>query len=182
MYGIVNKVIRELVVANYGEAKWEAIRKKSGVTIDLFLSNEAYDDTITYKLAIAASEELNVSTDQVLHSFGEWWVLKTAQQHYGSMMSAGGKNLREFLINLPNFHNRVSLLFPKLSPPEFRISNLKEHSLHLHYYSGRPGLNQFVHGLVSGLAKMFNEEIVIQHIDSRDKGLDHEVFLIQWII
>ena len=51
MYGIINKAIENLVVEKFGVEKWEIIKLKSGINIDFFLSNEPYDDAITYKLA-----------------------------------------------------------------------------------------------------------------------------------
>ena len=39
MYGIVNKAIEDLVIANFGEDKWEAIKERSGINIDFFISN-----------------------------------------------------------------------------------------------------------------------------------------------
>ena len=56
MYGIVNKAIQDLVIHHFGMEKWEAIKTRSGVDIDYFLSNEPYDDAITYQLAILQSE------------------------------------------------------------------------------------------------------------------------------
>ena len=49
MYGIVNKAIQDLVTETFGEDKWEAIKEKSTVDVEFFLSNEPYDDDITYK-------------------------------------------------------------------------------------------------------------------------------------
>jgi len=37
MYGIVNKAIEDLVIANFGEEKWEAIKDRSGIDIDFLL-------------------------------------------------------------------------------------------------------------------------------------------------
>ena len=65
MYGIVNKAIEDLVVANFGLAKWEAIRDRSGIEVDFFISNEAYDDEITFKLALAVSEEMHMPMNEV---------------------------------------------------------------------------------------------------------------------
>jgi hypothetical protein len=71
MYGIVNKAIEDLIVSNFGEDKWLEIKERSGVDIDFFISNEPYDDEITFKLAIAAGEVMNLSVGQVLEAFGE---------------------------------------------------------------------------------------------------------------
>ena len=157
MYGIVNKAIEELVVANFGEDKWDAIKLRSGIDIDYFISSEPYDDAITFQLAIAVSQE-----------------------KYGGLMEAGGDNLKQFLINLPLFHNRVMLIYPKLTPPEFKVTNVTENSINLHYLSKREGLQDFVRGLIQGLGIMYSTPVTINLIQTRDEGSSHEVFNIIW--
>jgi hypothetical protein len=180
MYGIVNKAIEDLVISNFGEEKWEAVKTRSGVDIDFFISNEPYDDDITYKLAGAVSEEMNIPVSAVLQTFGEWWILKTGKEKYGGLMDAGGNSLREFLINLPAFHYRVMLIYPKLTPPEFKVSNIEEQSIYVHYFSKREGLEEFVRGLLTGLGKMYNTPMEVEIIQSRNEGSDHEVFKVSW--
>jgi len=180
MYGIVNKAIEELVTTNFGEEKWEAIRLRSGIDIDFFISSEAYDDDITFKLAIAVSEEMGMTVSDVLIALGQWWVLKTTKEKYGGLMEAGGKDLREFLINLPLFHNRVMLIYPKLTPPEFKVTDITENSIHLHYLSKREGLQDFVRGLIQGLGIMYNTPVTINLIQTRDEGNSHEIFNVIW--
>ncbi|MEI6184465.1 MAG: heme NO-binding domain-containing protein [Bacteroidota bacterium] len=180
MYGIVNKAIESLVIENFGETKWKIIKENSGIDVDFFMSNEPYDDDITYKLAGAVSKEMNITVSDVLITFGEYWVLKTGKEKYGSLMEAGGSNLRDFLRNLPAFHNRVMLFYPKLTPPEFKVSHEEERSLHLHYFSKREGLKEFVRGLIQGLGKLYSTPVQIELIEDRDAGADHEVFKVSW--
>ena len=180
MYGIVNKAIEDLVIENFGEDKWDVIKTKSGVEEDFFISNEPYDDDITFKLVVSISEEMNLPVSAVLQTFGEWWILRTTKDKYGGLMESGGNSLKEFLVNLPIFHNRVMLIYPKLTPPEFKVSNLEENSIKVHYFSERLGLQEFVRGLLSGLGKMYNTAIEIELIESRDKGNTHEIFKVSW--
>ena len=180
MYGIVNKAIEELVTEQFGPDKWVAVKEKSGVDIDFFLSNEPYDDAVTYQLAGAASEVLDIPLNNILEAFGEYWVLKTGKEKYGALMQAGGSSLKEFLINLPAFHNRIMLIFPKLTPPEFHVSNIEERSLCLHYFSKREGLQGFVRGLLQGLSKLFDTPSEIALLQSRTGGHDHEIYQINW--
>lgn len=180
MYGIVNKAIQDLITQKFGAENWEAVRAKSGVDVDFFLSNEPYDDDITYKLAVAASEVLGITVGQVLNAFGEWWILKTGKEKYGSLMEAGGHNLKEFLVNLPLFHNRIMLIYPKLTPPEFKVSHIENDSIHVHYHSKREGLQEFVRGLLSGLAIMYKVDVSIELLQSRDNGNTHEIFKVNW--
>ncbi|WP_430399953.1 heme NO-binding domain-containing protein [Flavobacterium sp.] len=180
MYGIVNKAIQDLVIANFGEEKWENILDRSGIEEDFFISSEAYDDDITFKLAGAVSKEMNMPINDVLVAFGEWWVVKTTKEKYGGLMESGGSSLKEFLENLPLFHNRVMLIYPKLTPPEFKVSDISERSLNLHYFSKREGLQEFVRGLIQGLGIMFNTETKIELLQTRDLGDDHEIFKVSW--
>jgi hypothetical protein len=180
MYGMVNKAVEEMARANFGDDAWMKIKTKAGIATDVFISNEPYSDSMTYQLVEAACEVLGLTADQVLHAFGEWWVLRTAREGYGSLMSAHGATLREFLLNLPNLHSRVAMFFPNLEPPEFGVSEVQERSLHLHYRTRRPGLTTFVVGLISGLGKMFATPVDVQVLCSRAQGHDHDIFDIRW--
>ena len=95
-------------------------------------------------------------------------------------MKHGGDSLRSFLINLPSFHNRVMILYPDLQPPEFKVTDIAENSIHVHYYSSRDGLQEFVRGLFSGLGKMYATPVNIELLDSRSAGNDHEIYLVSW--
>lgn len=180
MYGLVNKAVQEMVTNHYGEATWEKVREKAGVEEELFLSSEAYPDEVTYRLVSAASELTEVPAGQILFAFGEHWVLHTARQGYGSLMDAAGKSLAEFVRNLPNFHTRIAMIFPKLSPPRFEISDETPGSLHLHYFTHRPGLTEFVRGLLSGLGRKFGTPVRTTLMRSKAEGADHDVFLVEW--
>ena len=180
MYGLVNKAVEELVTTNFGEDKWELIKAKAGVDVEVFISNEGYPDEVTYKLVGAATEVLGLPAEQILIAFGEHWVLKTANESYGPMMKSGGKTLREFLVNLPNFHTRVAMIYPNLQPPRFACSDLTDDSLKLHYYTHRPGLTSFVVGLVQGLGKLYNTPATCVVVETKESGGDHDVFDVTW--
>ena len=180
MYGIVNKAIQVLLTENYGLESWEEIKKRSGVSVEAILSNEPYPDRTTFDLAIATSEYLKIDLKDLLISFGEYWVIKTGQESYRSLMKAGGDNLKEFLINLPNFHSRLMLIYPNLTPPEFKISNIENAALYVHYFSIRNGLHYFMFGLLQGLGKLYKKPTEISIIESKSDGADHDVFCVKW--
>jgi hypothetical protein len=180
MYGMVNNAVEQMVCTHYGERTWEEIKARAGVDVDVFMSNEAYPDQMTYALVGAASEVLAVPANKILEAFGEHWVLHTAQDGYGGLMRAAGKSLPEFLVNLPNFHTRVAMIFPKLQPPRFECTDVTAASLKLHYYTHREGLAPFVVGLMQGLGKMFGTPITVRPLESRGTGADHDVFEVSW--
>ena len=178
MYGIVNNAIESLVKTNFGNENWQLVLKKSNIGIDYFLNSQPYNDDITFALAHAVSEVNNMPIGDVFRAFGEWWIVKTGQEKYSHIMEAGGNNLKEFLINLPDFHNRILLIYPQLTPPEFKISAIESNSLKLHYFSKRQGLQEFVYGLIMGLGKMYKVEVTIS--STKDSIDNHEIFKINW--
>lgn len=180
MYGIVNKAIRDLILADFGADAWDAVKDRAGVELDFFVSNEPYPDDISYRLVAAASEVLGMAADDILIRFGEHWVMKTGVESYGSLLKSGGGSLREFLLNLPDFHARVALLYPQLQPPEFTYSDVTENSLRLHYHTHRPGLTSFVYGLLQGLGRLYKTPVSIRLTESRAEGAEHDVFDMSW--
>ena len=176
MYGLVNQAIQGLVTDNFGAESWIKIKERAGVTDETFLSNKIYDDSVTYNLAGAASHVLDMPVSDVLHAFGKYWVLKVGQQKYGTLMRSGGDSLMEFLVNLPNFHSRVMLIYSDIRPPEFKIEKTGDLKLLVHYYSTREGLTDFMAGLIAGLAEMYKTEVTITCVNSRAQGHDHDVF------
>lgn len=180
MYGLVNKAVEQLVTTEFGPTAWARIRAQAGVDTDVFISNQAYDDDITYRLVAAASEVLNLPAVDILRAFGRHWVLHTAREGYGGLLEAGGKSFPEFLRNLPNFHARVELIFPDLQPPRFAVADCTDRSMRLHYFTHRPGLAPFVEGLLDGLGEMFQVKVRVTLASSRADGAPHDEFLVEW--
>ncbi len=179
MYGLVNRAIEQLVVSARGEAAWERVCHRAGVDSDGFVAMCPYHDDITYKLVGAVSEELGLTAHQVLEAFGEYWVLYTADEGYGELMSAGGSDLRSFLGNLNAMHGRVETIFTKMRLPRFRVEDLDEDEYLLHYESERAGLAPMVAGLVKGLAKRFGQQVEVEHVAARTDAGAHDTFRVR---
>jgi len=180
MYGMVNRAVEDMVCLHHGEAIWEQMKARAGVEVEVFLSNEAYPDELTYRLIAAGSAVLGQPTEKILEAFGEHWVLHTAREGYGDLLRAAGKSLPEFLRNLPDFHRRVAMIFTGLQPPWFQTTDRTDGSLELHYFTQRHGFTPFVIGLLQGLAKMYETPVKVLLLESKAKGADHDVFRIEW--
>jgi hypothetical protein len=180
MYGLVNKAVQQLATHNHGPEKWDQIRLKAGVDDDSFLTMESYPDELTYKLVESVSEVLGISQQQVLEALGEYWITYTAQEGYGNLLDMAGSSFYEFVKNLDQLHSCVGHIMPKLSPPSFQCTDVTPHSLKLHHFSHRIGLEHMVVGLVRGLGKRFDTPCTITLEESSSKGSDHNVFLVQW--
>ncbi len=180
MYGIVTNAIGDLIVANFGPDKWEAVQEKAGIEADFLVSTESYPDELSYRLIHAACEVLDCRAEDFLIQFGEHWVLETGARYYGPLLMSGGTTFKDFLLNLPHFHTRVLLLYPRLKPPEFACTDVTGNSLRLHYFTTRPGLTNFMVGLLRGLGKLHKIPVTIVVAAAKDRGADHDIFEIRW--
>ena len=180
MYGMVNQAIEQMVLRAHGPDVWRDIQRRAGLTVEGFISNEAYPDEVTYQLVGAASECLGQPAERILHAFGEHWVLHTAREHYGPMLAATGSTLPELLEHLPRLHDRVVLIYPKLMPPRIEVTDRAERSLRLHYTSTRPGLAPFMGGLLSGLGQLFGTPTKVTLERPRGAAGGTDIFRVEW--
>ena len=168
MYGLVNRAIEGLVCRDFGDDAWMRIKAKAGWSGSSFVSMETYPDALTYSLVGAACEELSLPPEAVLEAFGEYWTSYTIEEGYGSMLSAMGDNLEDFLDNLDSLHARIGLSMPGLVPPSFERETLSDGSSVLHYESEREGLAPMVTGLLRGLTKRFSVDVTIEMLEVQD--------------
>lgn len=161
MYGIIHKALKDMVIRDFGEEKWLGIVDNSGVSQDVYLSMQAYDDEITYKLIGSASEVLGAPVDDCLLAFGKYWITVAAPESYGAVLRATGDEIIEFMNNVNALHDRITSTFPKYVPPEFYLEKLGDNLYRITYVSVRAGLASFVEGLLLGLGDRFNCEIDI---------------------
>lgn len=179
MYGIINLAIKNYIVANYGAGIWNAVLNNTGLDIDFSSNDQPYNDatvmTIANSLAILTGEPV----DKILAAFGQN-VIASTQEQRSSFMDNRGNNLKEYLINLPDFHNRIMLIYPELTPPEFQVTNIGHNSVDLHYISPTQGIRGFVKGYVQGLITLFNEKVHIEPLPLAQGLSQREVFKISW--
>lgn len=159
MYGMVNQAIKDLVVTQFGDAKWKEIADLSQINTDDFVFMDYYPDEITYTLVGNASKALSLPADAILEEFGKYWVLYTAKEGYGPLMDMFGTDFKMCLENLNNLHARMGMTMPHLTPPRFVFKEMSPQYYTLEYHSKRAGLSPMVNGLIKGIAMKFNEKI-----------------------
>lgn len=177
MYGLVNRAVEGLVKEKFGSDTWQRICERASLTDRSFVAMDAYDDSVTYDLVGAASQELEMDPATILEAFGEYWTSYTIEEGYGDLLLMMGDSLDEFLDNLDSMHARIGGTMPKLKPPSFEREPQADGTSVLHYRSEREGLAPMVLGLIRGLSKRFGIEVEIEYLGNA--GVGHERFLIR---
>ncbi len=179
MYGLVNRALQQLVRSQHGDKVWDEIRAKAGIEHEVFMRMDSYPDEVTYRLVGAASEVLAMPADQLLREFGRYWTRYTMDEGYGALLSALGGTLHEALAALDAMHARVTLLYPSLKPPTFKIHFDDPSRIRLEYRSHRTGLAPMVIGLVEGMGERYGQALAVDHVHARDANHDHDLFEIR---
>jgi hypothetical protein len=180
MYGMVNMAVEEFLTDRYGSTVWQAVKDRAAPEVDHFLTMEQYPDELTDRLMGAAVEVTGATPDQISEAFGDYFVGYAKRSGHGELLDIIGSSLPEALDNLDNMHTRVALAFPDLRPPSFWCTEVTDHSLILHYLSERRGMTATIPGAVRGLARLFDTEVNVRLVASRDEGADHDQFLVTY--
>ena len=175
MYGLVNEGIRELVISMSDADTWSAMCEEVGVESEGFEPLCPYDDSVTYKLVALVAKRFNISQEEVLRRYGQFWITYTATQGYGEIMRLFGTDFRTCLTNLNRMHGHMGAMMPQLSPPRFHVEGSSAGQFTVHYHSHREGLAPMVVGLLEGLAVKYGESVSINHIPKGTRS-DHDEF------
>lgn len=170
MYGMVNRAIKDLVVATADEATWRQICDKAGLPDTEFSNTTVYDDAVTYGLVAAASDVLEADPADILHSFGRHWILFTGREGWGALFDMAGSDLRTFVEGLDVMHARVQASMPECRMPSFGVTEADDGSLLVEYRSEREGLEPMVTGLLAGLVEHFGEHWDVSHVGPNEDG------------
>ncbi|XP_060689241.1 guanylate cyclase soluble subunit beta-2 [Hemiscyllium ocellatum] len=182
-YGFINTCLKSLVVENFGEDTWEALRVQAEVQ-DMFMTYQVYDDAITLRLVQEASKMLHLSAEAVLKLFGGHFFTFCKVSGYDRMLRTLGGSLMEFIENLDALHSYLALSYQEMKAPSFRVERREGGEMWLHYYSERRGLCHIVPGIIQAVAKDFFDtevEMEILKQSEEDEGMErmeHVVFLV----
>lgn len=179
MYGIIYKAIKECVMNHVDANAWQTISSGAPAAFDDDAMEQPYDDDAILYLGRQLSAYVEKPVEDILYNFGRC-VVKLVRHQFPDIMNGRGSNLKDYLVNLPNFHNRIMLIYPELTPPDFRISGLTEDSLHLHYFTKTPGMKQFIKGYLEEIAVSFQNDGDIEHQYSNEASNFEDVFKISF--
>jgi hypothetical protein len=175
MYGMIHQAARRMVLETADEDDWSTILDKSGLSEQHFVSGLSFDDEKTFALLGAIQEHANIPLDELLKSFGEYWIKYAGETSYGGMMRMAGNDLVSILTNLDRMHVSIAAQMPGALMPSFEVLDTSDEQITVRYRSERNGLEAFVVGLLQGLLNRFNDVGEIRYVinaDSSDFTID----------
>lgn len=181
MYGMINQAIEKLVRDEYGATTWDRVCQEAQIEDGDFVSLQHYPDEVTYRLVGAASTVLGVPAGKVLEVFGESWTDYARETAFAGLMKFAGRTFPEFVASLDQMHAKIKFSLPDLQPPSFRVSDMRDDSFRLHYYSTREGLAPLVVGMMKGVGKIYDVTVDMKLENARADGHDHDEFIVRYV-
>lgn len=178
MFGMIHRSLEALIIEEYGSDKWDIIKYKADIGVDVFSLFESYPDEYIHKLYEAATQVLSISSNDLSFMFGKHWYRYSVSEGFKDLLHSCGDDLWTFMANLNELHHQIDNVFPGMKSPIFNCSDVREKSLVLHYSSTREGFAYVVIGAIEEIAKQFNTPVSIKRLDYRENGADHDTFLI----
>jgi hypothetical protein len=177
MKGVVFNLLEEVVVRSFGADVWDDLLEKADLP-GAYTSLGNYSDEEIALLVSAAAEKLGKTNGDVLRWFGEE-AMPILRERYGALFE-GHVSARNFILSVNSIiHPEVRKLYAGASCPFFHFKEA-EGSIVMGYQSSRK-MCDLAHGFVKGAARLYCEDVSIEHHSCMNHGADKCLMEIQWV-
>ena len=159
----------ELIKNKFGNDALKKILQESGIKEDTeIIIFEDSPDELCLKFISAAAKTLNISEEEVMLAFGDYWVNEFASKKY-RIVFAKYLSAKDFLMAMDKTHDWATQSMEGASPPRFEFEENNTHTLIMHYFSARK-LDKILEGLINGVLRYFKEEGTVEKMMSNRDG------------
>jgi hypothetical protein len=168
MQGVIHLLLEAYVSETIGAQHLRPIRQMAGVQGPP-LATHYYPDQLTTSLLQAVSDYQGVPLDNLLYSFGVYFMrAPLMRQNYRAFLE-GHTTARRFLEYVPAIHRHLGHTFKEASLPELRYVDHGPELLEIIYDSPRL-LCRFLRGVLDGVSQYFNEPLEIREMECQQRG------------
>ena len=121
MHGLVNRAIQRFVSDGYGQAKWDATAQLAGLETSEIEPMLTYEDGLTPRLLMAASEVLGRQYEELLEDIGTYIVSHPNVEALRRLLRFGGVGFVDFLHSLDDLPDRARLAVSDLELPRVEL-------------------------------------------------------------
>ncbi len=178
MKGIVFTEFLEMVESKFGlEVVDEIIETSNLPSEGIYTSVGTYEFNEMLSLITELSKKVNISVDDLIHTFGLYLFTSLGKAHPEVIKSYS--NPLSLLYSIEDhIHVHVKKLYPEAELPTFKILEKTETSISMIYSSSR-GLYRLAHGLIEKSFEHFNKTASVSFELLKDDGTEVKFNVIQ---
>lgn len=174
MKGVMFNVFEAFVIERFGDDAYEVLLDSSLLlTGEPFVGPGTYPDTDFVELIDKASRQFNLSTPDLLRTFGRFCLFRLVSKMPELLH---GHTAKSFLLSVEDVvHVEVRKLYADALTPTFRYQDLSPTRLSIHYRSPRR-LCYLMEGLLDGVGEYFGTTITRRQLQCMLEGAEYCVF------
>lgn len=170
MKGVVFNILEEMVLEQKGMEAWNDILAQAQESSGVYTSALSYPDEELFALVAAVSDYLDVPTQSVVKTFGEYMFGALAERY--PVFIERCPDLFSFLESIDSvIHVEVNKLYQNPGLPSIRCTQTSDNQLLMYYHSER-NLCLLAEGLTFGAARLYGNTVDIQHRQCMHNGAD----------
>ena len=158
MHGMIMDMLQRYVVTKLGADTWTALRQQAGVGNKTYFPVVDYEDSETLLLVKTASDMTGLPVSAILEDFGVF-IAADLYELASPLIDRQWKTL-DFLENIENVIHKMVRIHWKAHPPVLKFERTGPDSISLIYTSKRKMCHVAI-GIVKGLAKQYNEQVIV---------------------
>jgi len=168
MHGIVLSELERFLITKAGLNGWESIKASSGLSTRVFVQVSTYPDEEAQTLLASAARRLNWDSDRLLREFGVY-LAPSLMRRYRFMVRPEWKTLELLEHTESVLHAAVRKRTPDATPPRLVVRRMDANQV-LVSYASRRRMCALVHGIIQGLAQVYEERIEVVERQCMNKG------------
>jgi hypothetical protein len=161
MYGIFHVAIRDLINTQFSPKVWQKILDSGHFDDGDFLSIKSYEDGLTDRLITTAVQVIGTTHERFLEKLGIFFIAEFSADLRDALTLGSRPGFQVSLLNLPGYIRTVIKAFPGLSAADFTAHQVDNNTFRVVYRSQRRGMAPLVRGLILGLARLYDEKVVL---------------------
>ncbi len=163
MHGLINRAIQSFVSHTYGSDRWEAVARRANLGHSQFEGMLTYDDSQTFMVLDAISEELHRTREEVLEDLGTYLITHPEVQALRRLLRFSGVTYEDFLFSLDDLPDRTRLAVADLHLPALEPREKAPGEYTLTCAAGLPGYGWVVMGVLRAMADDYGALAILHH-------------------
>lgn len=170
MKGVVFNILEEMVVEHFGMQVWNDILD-TAETEGVYTAGQSYPDEQLFELVGIVCKKLNMSSEMIIGSFGEYMFHRLHDRHPSFIEKE--PTLKSFLKSIESvIHVEVRKLYQDPNLPSFEYFDQSDDHLIMRYHSPRK-LCILAEGLIRGASSHYAQKISLTHTTCMHKNDPH---------
>jgi Haem-NO-binding len=162
MDALLLRSLQGYVRDTFGPAVWQAICRRSSLTVEAFEPMLRYDAGLADRVSADAADVLGRPVEAVWEDVGMYLVTNPGQEGVRRLLRFGGVGFADFLHSLEEMPGRARLAMPDLDLPDLRLTETGPDSFDIRCTARLKGMLRVLVGMLTAMADDYGTLCLIE--------------------